>query len=93
VRALSGGRIGGAALDVFEREPLPPSSPLWTLPRVLVSPHMSGDTIGWREQLAELFLDNLRVKGQSDFPLGGQLISLLADRLSPCPRSADLLLI
>jgi hypothetical protein len=33
------------------------------------------------------------VKGQSDFPVGGQLISLLADRLSPCPRSADLLLI
>jgi hypothetical protein len=33
------------------------------------------------------------VKGQLDFPVGGQLISLLADRLSPCPRSADLLLI
>lgn len=59
VQALTAGRIGGAALDVFEREPLPRSSPLWTLPRVLVSPHMSGDTVGWREDLAELFLDNL----------------------------------
>jgi hypothetical protein len=35
----------------------------------------------------------LAVKGQFDFPLGGQLISLLADSLCPCPRSADLLLI
>jgi len=45
---------------VFEREPLPPSSPLWDLPGVLVSPHMAADAVGWREQLAELFLDNLR---------------------------------
>jgi phosphoglycerate dehydrogenase-like enzyme len=59
VDALSAGRIGGAALDVFEREPLPRTSPLWGLPGVLVSPHMSADTVGWREELAELFLDNL----------------------------------
>jgi phosphoglycerate dehydrogenase-like enzyme len=45
---------------VFEREPLPASSPLWSLPGVLVSPHMSADTVGWRDQLAALFLDNLR---------------------------------
>jgi retron-type reverse transcriptase len=37
--------------------------------------------------------NRLSVKGQQHFPVGGQLISLLADRLSPCPRSADLLLI
>jgi phosphoglycerate dehydrogenase-like enzyme len=60
VDALTAGRIAGAALDVFECEPLPPTSPLWILPGVLVSPHMSGDSIGWRHQLAELFLDNLR---------------------------------
>ena len=34
-------------------------SPLWTLPNVLVSPHMAGDTIGWHDELAGLFLDNL----------------------------------
>jgi phosphoglycerate dehydrogenase-like enzyme len=60
VDALRAGRLGGAALDVFEREPLPSSSPLWDMPGVLVSPHMSGDTVGWRKDLAELFLDNLR---------------------------------
>jgi phosphoglycerate dehydrogenase-like enzyme len=59
VDALQTGRIAGAALDVFAREPLPADSPLWTLPGVIVSPHMSGDLIGWRQELVEVFRDNL----------------------------------
>jgi phosphoglycerate dehydrogenase-like enzyme len=59
VEALSSGRIGGAALDVFVDEPLPTSSPLWGLPNVIVSPHMSGDVVGWRSELVALFEDNL----------------------------------
>jgi phosphoglycerate dehydrogenase-like enzyme len=59
VDALSAGRLAGAALDVFETEPLPPGHPLWTLPGVIVSPHMSGDVLGWRDALVELFADNL----------------------------------
>ncbi len=59
VAALESGRLGGAALDVFETEPLPPGSPLWTLPGVIVSPHMSGDVVGWRDELEALFTDNL----------------------------------
>ena len=59
VDALRAGRIAGAALDVFAREPLPPGSPLWELPGVIVSPHMSGDLIGWRQELVEVFRDNL----------------------------------
>jgi phosphoglycerate dehydrogenase-like enzyme len=58
--ALRSGVIASAALDVFEREPLPPESPLWTMPQVLVSPHMSADTTGWRDDLAALFVENLR---------------------------------
>lgn len=60
VDALAAGRLGGAALDVFESEPLPTDSPLWEMPNVLVSPHMSGDTLGWTEDLVELFHDNLQ---------------------------------
>ncbi|TDB99164.1 D-2-hydroxyacid dehydrogenase [Actinomadura sp. 7K534] len=59
VEALRAGRIAGAALDVFEDEPLPESSPLWDMPNVLVSPHMSGDVIGWRDELVWLFTANL----------------------------------
>jgi phosphoglycerate dehydrogenase-like enzyme len=60
VDALRTGRIAGAALDVFEEEPLPVSSPLWTLPNVIVSPHICGDFEGWEETVIELFVDNLR---------------------------------
>ncbi|MEU5315853.1 D-2-hydroxyacid dehydrogenase [Streptomyces sp. NPDC021056] len=49
--------IAGAALDVFEHEPLGPDSPLWQVPELIVSPHMSGDTIGWREELGSQFLE------------------------------------
>ncbi|OLT03756.1 hydroxyacid dehydrogenase [Pseudonocardia sp. CNS-004] len=59
VDALREGRLAGAALDVFAREPLPADSPLWTHPGVIVSPHMSGDLIGWRQELIEVFRDNL----------------------------------
>lgn len=59
IDALAGGRLLGAALDVFATEPLPPGSPLWTMPGVLVSPHTAGEVQGWRVSLAELFADNL----------------------------------
>ncbi|MFC8344467.1 D-2-hydroxyacid dehydrogenase [Streptomyces sp. NPDC057280] len=48
--------IAGAALDVFEHEPLGPDSPLWQVPDLIVSPHMSGDTVGWRDELGAQFL-------------------------------------
>ncbi|MFI1420165.1 D-2-hydroxyacid dehydrogenase [Streptomyces sp. NPDC020731] len=49
--------IAGAALDVFDTEPLTPDSPLWHLPDLIVSPHMSGDTAGWRDELGEQFVE------------------------------------
>ena len=60
IEALRERRIAGAALDVFEREPLPPDSPFWQLPNAIVSPHMSGDFEGWLEAVVRLFVDNLR---------------------------------
>jgi phosphoglycerate dehydrogenase-like enzyme len=59
VAALADGTIAGAALDVFEVEPLPDDSPLWSMENVIVSPHMSGDIVGWRDTLVDLFVDNL----------------------------------
>jgi phosphoglycerate dehydrogenase-like enzyme len=49
--------IAGAALDVFEHEPLTPDSPLWQAPGLIVSPHMSGDTVGWRDELGAQFVE------------------------------------
>jgi phosphoglycerate dehydrogenase-like enzyme len=68
VAALRAGRLAGAALDVFDTEPLPADSPLWTIPGVVVSPHMSGDVTGWRDALAELFVANF-LRWQAGEPL------------------------
>jgi phosphoglycerate dehydrogenase-like enzyme len=59
VDALRTRVIAGAALDVFEEEPLPEDHPLWSLPDVIVSPHMAGDVTDWEERVVEVFLDNL----------------------------------
>ncbi|MEU0333157.1 D-2-hydroxyacid dehydrogenase [Streptomyces sp. NPDC006193] len=55
-RALTRRWIAGAALDVFTAEPLPADSPLWGLPGLIVSPHMSGDTVGRWDELGEQFV-------------------------------------
>lgn len=60
IAALRDGPVSAASLDVFEVEPLPTESPLWAMPGVAVSAHMSGDYEGWREALAVQFVDNAR---------------------------------
>lgn len=57
-QALQTGRLGGAALDVFEQEPLPADHPLWDQPNVMLSAHMAGDFVGWRAALGQQFVDN-----------------------------------
>lgn len=59
VTALREGTIAGAALDVLPEEPLPAGHPLWDLPNALITPHNSGDFVGWRRALVELFAANL----------------------------------
>jgi phosphoglycerate dehydrogenase-like enzyme len=59
IAILRKGRIRGAALDVFRTEPLPAESPLWQLPNVLITPHVSGTTPRFWEREAALILDNV----------------------------------
>jgi glyoxylate/hydroxypyruvate reductase A len=59
VRALREGRLRGAVLDVFEREPLPPESPLWEFPNVLVSPHSASTVGGENRRIVDIFTENL----------------------------------
>ncbi len=70
VEALRDGVIAGAALDVFADEPLAAGSPLWTMQRVIVSPHMAGDVTGFEDELVALFADNLD-RWRSGQPLRG----------------------
>jgi D-2-hydroxyacid dehydrogenase (NADP+) len=58
-RALSENWIAGAGLDVFTTEPLPSESRLWTLPNVIITPHVAGDREDYNELAVNLFCDNL----------------------------------
>ncbi|GCE17085.1 D-2-hydroxyacid dehydrogenase [Dictyobacter kobayashii] len=66
IHALKEKEIAGAALDVFTEEPLPSSSPLFGIPNVFMSPHISGMTPHYDERVAMIFTENLRryVKGE-----------------------------
>ncbi|HEU4403340.1 MAG TPA: D-2-hydroxyacid dehydrogenase [Candidatus Polarisedimenticolia bacterium] len=60
VRALREGWIAGAGLDVFATEPLPAASPLWTMPHVVLTPHVAGTHPEYMARAARLFLRNLK---------------------------------
>lgn len=60
VRALREGWIAGAGLDVFATEPLPQASPLWTMPQVVITPHVAGTHPRYMALAADLFLENLK---------------------------------
>ena len=66
IAALQQGRLAGAYLDVFAEEPLPPSSPLWNLPNVIISPHDSAGSSGNAARVSEIFLRNLEHWGRGD---------------------------
>jgi phosphoglycerate dehydrogenase-like enzyme len=60
VAALNAGEIAGAALDVFEQEPLPSEHPLWTMPNVLITPHMAGWGPYLDDRRYQIMIDNCR---------------------------------
>jgi phosphoglycerate dehydrogenase-like enzyme len=74
VAALRAGEIAGAALDVFEQEPLPADHPLWTMPGVLITPHTAGHGPYLDERRFEILLDNSRRF------LGGQPLRNVVDK-------------
>lgn len=73
--ALASGHLGGAYLDVFETEPLPPDSPLWDMPNVIVTPHNSAASAGNEERVNGIFLDNLERYARGE-PLVNEVVKL-----------------
>jgi D-2-hydroxyacid dehydrogenase (NADP+) len=61
ITALKERRIAGAALDVFQDEPLPPDSPFWSLPNVFITPHVGGYIIEYEDFIMPLIIDNMRL--------------------------------
>jgi phosphoglycerate dehydrogenase-like enzyme len=59
IARLRDGRLRGAALDVFDREPLPDDDPIWKAPNTILTPHIAGWFPGYAEKLAEIFSENL----------------------------------
>jgi phosphoglycerate dehydrogenase-like enzyme len=75
IEALKNGQLGGAALDVFVKEPLEPSSPYWDLLNVIVTPHISGAMEDYWTPLVALFCENLR-----RFEAGQPLLNVIDKR-------------
>ena len=75
LRALHDGRIGGAVLDAFRDEPLPPDSPLYGEPNVIVTPHTSWSSGRVLDRSIDLFCENLE-----RFRLGQPLLNLVDPR-------------
>lgn len=69
VRSLENGQLGGAVLDVFEKEPLPERSPLWDAPNLLITPHVAGTTDRFMARALQLFRENLDCLRETGQPL------------------------
>ena len=75
LRALEENRIGGVGLDVTPQEPLPPDSPLWDMPNVIITPHVAGGSPHRLDRTVGLFCDNLE-----RFLAGKPLLSVIDKR-------------
>ena len=80
VRCLRAGGLAGAALDVFNREPLPADHPFWSLPNLVITPHISGYTPRYFDQMLAIFEDNL-----ARYVAGGPLRNVVDKRLGYAP--------
>lgn len=74
IDALAAGRLAAAGLDVTSDEPLAVSSPLWTMPNVLITPHAAGETQAYEDRLLDMTIENIRRVGSGAPELVNQII-------------------
>jgi phosphoglycerate dehydrogenase-like enzyme len=72
--ALADGRVGAAALDCFRDEPLPPESPFWALPNVLITPHSAGETRRYETKVVDVLVDNIERLLRGETELRNQVV-------------------
>jgi D-2-hydroxyacid dehydrogenase (NADP+) len=74
VEALAAGQIAGAGIDVTAEEPLSPSSPLWAMEQVLITPHTAGETRRYEDNVIDLLLENLDRLWRGETQLRNQVV-------------------
>ena len=72
--ALAAKRIAGAALDVTTEEPLAASSPLWTMPHVIVTPHSAGETVRYEDRVIDLLIENVGRLQRGETKLANEIV-------------------
>lgn len=70
-KALASGKLGGASLDVFPTEPLPPNNPIWDMPNIIITPHTGASSARYGERAIKILKHNLEA-----FLTGGQMINI-----------------
>ena len=74
IKALQDKRIAGAGIDVTAEEPLPASSPLWSMPNVLITPHTAGETQRYEDAVIDILLENLDRLWRGETTLKNQVV-------------------
>jgi phosphoglycerate dehydrogenase-like enzyme len=74
IEALQSGRIAGAALDCTDPEPPDPSSPLWAMPNVFITPHTGGETRKYEANVIEILMENLERMWRGETTLRNQVV-------------------
>ena len=74
IKTMQDGRIWAAGIDVTADEPLPESSPLWTLPNVFVTPHTAGETRAYEDNVLDILMDNLDRLWRGETTLRNQVL-------------------
>ena len=74
IEALATHRIAGAGIDVTAEEPLAPSSPLWAMEQVLITPHTAGETRRYEDNVIEILSDNLERLWRGETQLRNQIV-------------------
>jgi D-2-hydroxyacid dehydrogenase (NADP+) len=74
IAALEVGRIAGAGIDVTVDEPLPATSPLWSMPGVLITPHTAGETRAYEDNVLDILMENLKRLWRGERALRNQVV-------------------